>query len=154
MALYGLKSSCPAFRLKLLGVLHGIYYDPTKANPYVWIRPAINLNRNKYYGMLLWYVDDVLVLLHAPMRTIEGIKAILKLKDDKAEEPEMYIVASLQKVLMVGGTACWTMYSDKYVRAAVMNLEERFNKTDHRLTSICETPMSKEYHPSEDFLGN
>ena len=44
MALYGLKSSCPAFRLKLLGVLHGIYYDPTKANPYVWIRPAINPN--------------------------------------------------------------------------------------------------------------
>ena len=45
--------------------------------------------------MVLCYVDNFLVLPHALMQTIEGIKAIFKLKGDKVEEPEMYIFTSL-----------------------------------------------------------
>ena len=41
MALYGLKSSGAAFRYKLAGVLHGLLYVPSKADPYVWIRPSV-----------------------------------------------------------------------------------------------------------------
>ena len=84
MALYGLKSSGAAFRSKLEGVLHGLHYEPTKADPDVWMQLAIKPYGNEYYGTVLWYVDDVLVLSHAPMRTIEGINAIFKLKGDKA----------------------------------------------------------------------
>ena len=41
MALYGLKSSGSAFRAKLDGVLHDLSYVPSKADPDVWIRPAV-----------------------------------------------------------------------------------------------------------------
>ena len=41
MALYGLKSSGAAFRAKLAGVLHDIGYIPSKADPDVWISPAV-----------------------------------------------------------------------------------------------------------------
>ena len=42
MELYGLKSSGAAFREKLAGVLKDIQYQSTKADPDVWIHPAIS----------------------------------------------------------------------------------------------------------------
>ena len=122
MALYGLKSSDAAFRSNLTGVLHGLHSNPKKADPDVWIRQSINPNGTDYYEMVLCYVDNVLVLSHAPMRKIEGIKAIFKSKGDKSEEIEMYLGTSLQMVLTAGATECWSMSSDKYVRAAATNL--------------------------------
>ena len=95
MALYGFKSSCAAFRSKITGILHGLYYEPTKADPDVWIQPAIKLNGTEYYEMALCYVENVIVLSHAPMRKIEGIKAIFKLKGEKVEDPEIYLGALL-----------------------------------------------------------
>ena len=53
MALYGLKSSGAAFRAKLAGVLHDIGYIPTKADPDVWIRPAVKVDGTEYYEMAL-----------------------------------------------------------------------------------------------------
>ena len=79
---YGLKSSGAAFWLKLEGILHGIYYDPTNADPDVWIRTSIKPDRTEYYDMVLCYVYGVLSLSHAPMRTIEGIKKVFKLNGD------------------------------------------------------------------------
>ena len=48
MALYGLKSSGAAFRSKLAGVLKDIQYQPTKADPDVWIRPEIRKDGSEY----------------------------------------------------------------------------------------------------------
>jgi hypothetical protein len=150
MALYGLKSSGAAFRAKLAGVLHDLDYRPSKADPDVWLKPAVKPDGFKYYEMVLCYVDDVLVVSHEPMRTIEGVKATFKLKDDKAEAPEMYLGATLQKVETREGTKCWSMSSEKYVKAAITNVEEKLAKSDLRLPSKCITPMSNGYHPSED----
>ena len=47
------------------------------------------------------------------MKTIEGIKAVFKLKCDKAEVPDMYLGASIQKVENVDGTECWMMSAEK-----------------------------------------
>ena len=40
-ALYGLKSSGAVFRAHLVGTLHDIGFNPMKAEPHVWIRPAV-----------------------------------------------------------------------------------------------------------------
>ena len=90
MALYGLKSSGAAFRAKLAGVLHDIGYTPSKADPDVWIRPAVKPYGSEYYEMVLCYVDDVLAISDMPMRTMDGIRNVFKLKDDKAEVPDVY----------------------------------------------------------------
>ena len=57
--------------------------------------------------MVLYYVEKVLEISATPMKTIEGIKAVFKLKDDKAEVPGMYLGASIQKVETVDVTECW-----------------------------------------------
>ena len=46
--------------------------------------------------MVLCYVDDELAISEAPMKTMEGIKAVFKLKGDKAEVPDIYICALIQ----------------------------------------------------------
>ena len=84
------------------------------------------------------------------MKTIDGIKSVFKLKGDKAETPDMYLGATIQNAENADGTTCWTMSSEKYVKAAVENVELKLSKSQHRLPSRCDTPMSTSYHPSED----
>ena len=43
-ALYGLRSSDAAFRALLAEVLHDLGYKPTKADPDVYLRPAVKSN--------------------------------------------------------------------------------------------------------------
>ena len=84
MALYSLKSSGAAFRSKLAGVIHDFLYVPLKADPDVWIRPAVSPNGGEYYEMTLCYIVDVLVIAAEPMKTMDGIRAVFKLKGNKA----------------------------------------------------------------------
>ena len=93
MALYGLKSSGAAFRYKLAGVLHDLSYVPSKADTDVWIRPAVRPDGSEYYEMSLCYVDDVLLITAEPMKTLDGIRAVFKLKDEKAKNPDIYLGA-------------------------------------------------------------
>ena len=84
IALYGLKPSGAAFKEKLAGALHDIGYTPSKADPYVWLRPAVKPDGAEYYEIVLCYVDDVLAISDMPMRTMNSIRSVFKLKDDKA----------------------------------------------------------------------
>ena len=84
------------------------------------------------------------------MKTIDGIKSVFKLKGYKAETPDMYLGATIQNSENADGKTCWTMSSEKYVKAAVENVELKLSKSQHMLPSRCDTPMSTSYHPSED----
>ena len=149
-ALYGLKSSGAAFRSLLAKTIWDLNYRPTKADPDVWIRPATKPDGNRYYEMVLCYVDDVVSISAHPMEAIEGIKAVFKLKGDKAEPPEMYLGGGIAKVSTGSGTKCWTMSSEQYVKTAVANVEEKLNKSNLRLPTKCPTPCTSGYHPAND----
>ena len=90
-ALYGLKSSGAAFRSLLSETLHDLGYRPSYADPDVDMRPAVKPNSFKYYEYVLVYVDDVLHISFEPMKTMKGIRNKFKIKNDKIEEPEMYL---------------------------------------------------------------
>ena len=104
---------------------------------------------SEYYEMVLCYVDDLLAISNMPMRTNEGIRSVFKLKYDKAEVPDVYLGATLSQVETETGTKCWSMSSEKYVKAAIDSLESKLGKSDMHLPK-CRTPMSTRYHPSED----
>ena len=59
------------------------------------MRPVIKSDGTEYYKYYLVYVDSVLVISCVPMKTIERIKFVFKLKGDTAEPPDMYLGASL-----------------------------------------------------------
>ena len=60
------------------------------------MRPAIKSDIMEYYEYALVYVDNVLVISYVSMKTIEGIKCVFKLKEYKAEPPDMYLGASIE----------------------------------------------------------
>ena len=149
-ALYGLKSSGAAFRAMLADTIWDLGYRPSKADPDVWLKPATKANGFKYYEMILCYVDDVISISKNPMAAIDGIKKTFKLKNDKAEVPEMYLGAGITKVKTSSGQVCWSMTSDKYVASAVTNVENTLMEKGLRLPAKCNTPFITGYHPSED----
>ena len=61
-AFYELRSSGATFRDLLAEVLHDIGYMPTKADPDVYLRPAVKSNGFKYYEYVLCFVDDILCI--------------------------------------------------------------------------------------------
>ena len=149
MALYGLKSSGAAFRSKLAGVLHDLGYRPSYADPDVWLKAAAKPGGFEYYEMVLCYVDDVMAISHDPSRTIRGIQAVFKLKGDAANAPDMYLGVSLEKKVNSKGANCWTMSPEKYVHAAIENVEKKIGQLPYG-KGQCPTPMKTSYHPSED----
>ena len=96
------------------------------------------------------YVDDVISISEHPMRVIDGIKSVFKLKGDKAEVPDMYLGGSIARSTTAAETVCWILSSEKYVKTAVANVEEVLAKSGLRLPSKCNTPFMTGYHPKED----
>ena len=148
-ALYGLKSAGAAFRALLAETLYDIGYVPTKADPDVWLRPAVKADGFQYYELVLCYVDDVLSVSADPLSTLQGLQSVFKLKGDKIEEPSMYLGAQLGRI-EIEGTLCWTMSAEKYVGMAVKNVEESLAKKGMRLPTKCYTPVSTDYRPELD----
>jgi hypothetical protein len=130
-ALYGSKSAGAAFRALLAETLYNIGYVPSRADPDVWLRPTFKPDGFEYYEMVLCYVDDILSISHDPESSLWGLQSTFKLKDDKVEEPEMYLGAQLGKMQI--DADCWTMSSDKYVSAAVPKkmLKNHLRKRDY-----------------------
>ena len=148
-ALYGLKSAGAAFRALLAETLHDIGYTPTKADPDVWLRPAVKSDGFEYYELILCYVDDILSISADPTDSLRGLQSTFKLKDDKIEVPEIYLGAELGR-MQVDGQWCWTMSAEKYVSASVKNVEDALAKKGLRLPSKCYTPLPVDYKPELD----
>ena len=91
--------------------------------------------------MVLCYVDDVLCISDDLMNTMKEIRRTFQLKDDKIDEPEDYLGATLEKMILSDCSECWSMSSAKYVRAAVQNIKETPQKYEKRLTGRCVAPL-------------
>ena len=143
-ALYGLKSSGAAFHAHLAETLDDIGFVPTRVDPDVWHQTAVKEDGFEYYEYVLCYVDDILAISHKVKDDLKAVQAIFKLKDDKIEPPDMYLGATLS-VMEDDGIQGWCMTSDKYVKAAVENVEQELARVNQRLPSKCRTPMTTGY---------
>ena len=143
-ALHGLRSSGAAFRAHLAETLYDIGFVPTRADPDVWRRPAVKEDGFEYYEYVLCYVDNILAFSHKAKDVLKAVQAIFKLKHDKIEPPDMYLGATLS-MMEDNGIQGWCMSSDKYVKAAVENVEQELARVSQRLPSKCRTPMTVGY---------
>ena len=148
-ALYGLRSSGAAFHAHLAETLSDIGFIPTRADPDVWRQPAGKEDGFEYYEYVLCYVDDILAISHKARDVLSAVQAIFKLKDDRIKPQDMYLGATLS-VMEDNGIQGWCMSSDKYVKAAVENVEQKLAGANQRLPSKCRTPMTVGYRPKRD----
>ena len=152
-ALYGLKTAGASYRSFFAEALRDLGFRPSYADPDVWMKPALKANGDTYWEYVLCYVDDVLAIHEDPRITLGLImKKKFKLKNDKMDEPEMYLGAELSKMDNEDGDTCWSMSSDKYCSAMVANVEETLSRKGLRLPSQrqCQTPLSSGYKPELD----
>ena len=114
------------------------------------MKPAIKPDGFESFEMLLVYVDDIISISDNPILAIDGIKATFRLKGNKAEVSNIYLGGDIKQVLNTSGIKCWTFSSEKYVKTAVSNVEDKLEESLLRLPSKCITPFRFAYHPSEN----
>jgi Reverse transcriptase (RNA-dependent DNA polymerase) len=151
-ALYGLKSAGAAFRSYLAEHLWSLDYRPSYADPDVWLRPAVKADGSEYYEMLLCYVDDILCISIDPMKTMSRIKDKFELKNDEVKTPSDYLGGVLEQMTNENGVTCWSQSSDKYIQAAITNVEEKLKESGRELQKAkhCSAPFQSSYRPELD----
>ena len=143
-ALYGLKLSGAAFWAHLAETLHDIGFRSSKADPDVWLRPAVKPNGQTYYEYILCYVGNILLVSLNVTSILKSIQVYFKLKDDKIEPPSDYLGAVLRQMDVIGKSGRY-LSSEKYVKSAIENVEQTSQKSGQKLPSTCTTPLSSSY---------
>ena len=108
-ALYALKPSGAAIRSLLSETLYDLGYRSSYADPDVWMKPAVKPDGFKYWEYILCYVDDIIHVNYDPMPTMKLIQSKFKFKNDKIEEPDMYLGARMTKMDNTDGEECWAI---------------------------------------------
>ena len=149
-ALYVLKSASVSLRSFMAKKLDELGLKSSKANCDVWLRPAVKGSGKEYYEYVMLYVDDVMVASHQATKVMEDLGRGIKYKDDKIEAPDSYLSAQLAQKKLSNGLKCWCMPGDKYVNAAIKNVEEAINKKSLKIPNKVRTPMDGTFIPELD----
>jgi hypothetical protein len=149
-AMYGLKSSGAAWHAKFSKTLRSMEFTPSYADPDVWMRPATNEKGKEYYEYILVYVDDILVLSHAPSPIMKTIQIAYRLKKSPAG-PSQYLGAQIKEWSIPTETRrTWSMSCTQYLKEALRNVEAELAKSNLALRGKPNTPMRGGYRPELD----
>ena len=153
-ALYGLRTSGKCFRDHLATTLKDMGFDSCKADPDLWLRPAVKADGEHYYEYVLCYVDDVLAISQKPRAIMDGLSEKYTLKDGSVKKPDVYLGADIKEV-QIGGPESgdkprWAMSSDTYVSRAIADVERELAENGQCLKNKAVTPMSSGYRPEVD----
>jgi hypothetical protein len=128
-------------------------FKPTRADVDVYMQKNIRNGNTPYYEYLLVYVNDVLVVSHAPYKVMQQIGNEFEIKNGEYGPPTYYLGAGISKVQLGNGDECWTMDSKKYVKAAIEVVWGLLAKDGRELKTSKpkhEGPMPIKYEPELD----
>ena len=94
--LYGLKSAGAEWRTFFAQALTRLEFKPTWGNRDVYIKPQIKPNGDRYYEMILVYVDDILIISHNTKPIIDSIASQFQLKEDSLHAPNEYLGTTIK----------------------------------------------------------
>eukprot|EP00978_Attheya_sp_CCMP212_P009386 scaffold22200_cov31-Attheya_sp.AAC.1 len=77
----------------------------------VWMRAATRPDDGFEYMayVLLYYVDDVLVVSHDGMAILDKIDSFFPMKEGSKGSPDMYLGAKLREVKLPNGVYSWSL---------------------------------------------
>ena len=67
------------------------------------------------------------------MSTMSRIKDKFALKNDEVRTPTDYLGSVLEQMTNENGVTCWSQSSDKYIQAAVANVEAKLKQHNREL---------------------
>ena len=157
-ALYGLKSSGLRWSQKLHDIMIDIGFQPSRADPCVWLRPNVKENHYEYIAI---YVDDLLIAMKEPKTFIDILKSKYKLKIkgdgpltyhlgcDYTTDPDGTLLATPRKYINKILDSFSKMYPDeKYI-----NIKSPLDKNDHPELDNTELVDHKEIQKYMSMIG-
>ena len=150
-ALYGLKSSGNSWRQMLSSIIiEQLGYESTRADPDVYRRLATKPNGEKYYELLLTYVDDCLCISHGPEKTMDALSKLFELRES-VKKPDRYLGANVSEWKCPDGHSVWSMDGKDYVANAVRIVKDMLAVDGTGLSSKgSDRPMPITYRPELD----
>lgn len=154
-ALYGGKAAGRDFCNHLRNCMNHLQYKSFKADPDVWLRPAVKANQEKVYEYVLLYIDDALAIGVNAKEQLDEIGTYFELKKESIGPPKIYLGSQLSLVVLENGQEAWAISSSKYVQAACQNVEdklereEKTKKSSQHLKKV-NMPMRTSYCPDLD----
>ena len=152
-ALYGLNSAGSSFGKHLADCMRTLGYVPCKADPDLWMKPAIRPDDGfEYYSYILFYVDDCLAINHDADQCLKDIDKFFPMKPGSIGDPDIYLGAKLRQVKLSNGVNAWSFSPTKYVQEAVGNVEKFIDKNMDglKLTNRVSGPWPTDYRPELD----
>ena len=147
--LYGLKSSGASWREMFNNSIRDMGFQPSIADPDVYLRPFAKPDGFKYYAYILVYVDDVLIISHAPEEHLKIIQANYELNPASIGPPSRYLGADVEKVMKPGdpiGREYWSFSARTYVKNAVKNVKIILQAEGRGLNATATTPFPSSTH--------
>ena len=153
-ALYGLKSSGARWRDHMAQTLRDGGFQSCLADPDVWMKPRVKPNGDKYWEYILCYVDDLLVVSHAPQETMDMLSEKYTLKAGSVKPPDAYLGAEIRIWNIEDSDeppkTRWGMSSDLYVKRAIADVEQELELVGKFLPTRAQTPITCGYRPELD----
>jgi len=151
-ALYGLKSAGAAWHSHLANSLVALGYKSCLADADIWMRPAVKDNNCHYYEYHALYVNDTLCISHDPMKAMEVLSKLYRIKDNSIEPPKTYLGAHVVQYKLPNDNSKihWGMSSQHYIANAVRTVEDELKKTGRQLSNNVKTPIARGYRPELD----
>jgi len=150
-ALYGGKSAGADYWRHVRSAMEEMGFSSCKADPDVWLRPALKSNGIEYYQYVLLYTDDILAVMEEPERFLrEELGKRFTLKEKSIGPPDQYLGNKVSLVTLENGAKCWSFSSSQYVQAAVKNVEDYRKRADLGPLLKTKSPWPTNYRPESD----
>ena len=81
-----------------------LVYIPCRADPVFYLNPMVRPNDGfKYYGYILLYFENVMVVHHDALDLLMKIDKYIKLKHNLIGDPYIYFGSKLKKMIISNG---------------------------------------------------
>ena len=142
-ALYGGKSAGRDFWEHMRSCMEFLKFESCKADPEIWMRPAVKADGSEYWEYVLLYCDDVLVVSENGETILRNeIGKYFDLKEESIGPPKFSLGGKLTEVTLTNGMKAWAFSSSQYVQSAVRNVEGYLRKKGVNLPKKASSPLS------------
>jgi hypothetical protein len=123
-ALYGGKSAGCDFQNHLRECMNHLGFTPCRADPDIWMQPALKGDGSEYWEYVLICTDDTLVISENGEKLLRTeLGKYFELKEESIGPPDIYLGGKMRQITLENGVKAWTFSSSQYVQAAVSNVE-------------------------------
>ena len=125
-------------------------FQSSKADPDIWLCPAMKPDGTKFYEYVLCYVDNIIYQGLKVDDFMDYLDMVYTLKPGSMKVPDTYLGADIHLHELSSGDKAWAISSDTYVKWAVAEVERELSSVGKILKRKVSSLMGQGYRPELD----